>query len=296
MPVGCFQFVEILVENTLSMQSYYGEGDGTNGATLAIFPTTENSRLTIPDKSGRATRKRVGRSLTGHGGVQERSVGKGNERSCFKELEHPTVETVLKSIGQFLESPFTTLTKGVELRVAYKKPENCSVVKPHETIEEVATAFDLIFSNVATFVTEGQYAYVVQGVLGPTLELAANAVDGKPIYIQAPAQIVLNLASTATSHIKDLNVREPDSIETRHVNFEIKKPSYDMKSNSINLYQDQKPTRLRVRHSMSGEVEVGSHGHEYHLNPIHYDFLRGGNGTYQSLVNFSALIIEIGRN
>lgn len=134
--------------------------------------------------------------VEGHGNVMRVEIP---ELSCLGEKEL-TVSQMLRLIGEALISP--VVANAIALQEIYSmeiKGGNCPSPEDVYWLAERASVFDAIINTVLGLVPPFWSVFALKNLLGPTLVMIADALEGKKISVGDVISLVLNAVMQAFS-------------------------------------------------------------------------------------------------
>ncbi|XTZ38858.1 hypothetical protein ACQYRI_02030 [Salmonella enterica] len=104
--------------------------------------------------------------------------------SCFEVRENMDAADWLDTIGATFQKPITKMAEEAAVLNAHIKGEACPSAQDTEQLQKITGAIDYALSSILTLLPHSKPLAIVQCIIGPALQLAANDLRGKPVDLQ----------------------------------------------------------------------------------------------------------------
>lgn len=213
--------------------------------------------------------------------------------SCINNGENLSFAQVLRQIGKTLQQPVTMLTTESKNIDSWNNGRSCPESDEISRITNIPSKIDGIVSQVMGLLPGSQPLAITQYIVGPLLEFAANALEGKPTSPEQAFALVQQVTQQARDTIMTTNHLEQMRLRTRptstHKEPQVGLPIFHIKDgvNHINLENKGKVNSVPVREGdgkIFAVVAKGAKGaerrHQVYFNHLAQKWEMMGDGRF----------------
>lgn len=131
---------------------------------------------------------------------------------CIKVRDNMSFADWLQTLGETLSSPVKKLTEESAVVHAWNKGEGCPTAEQLQELQRITVPIDVVVSTILGFLPGSQPLNILQGLVGPMLELVAADIRGDEPDLEKRNGVTEQLIFMARQSIPNLSTPERSAL------------------------------------------------------------------------------------